>query len=213
MIAIIDYRAGNLTSVLRAVNKLGFEAKITSDRGEILAADRVIFPGVGAAGRAMKDLKELGLAETIRDAVAQNKPVLGICLGTQIIMEYSEENDTECLGVIKGQVRSFPSPLMDQAGGRLKIPHMGWNRAALTRPHPIFQGIPPESEFYFVHTYFPVPADQSLTLAKTLHGIEFASALGRDNLIAVQFHPEKSGPPGLTLIKNFCIWQPGESAH
>jgi len=206
MIAIIDYRAGNLTSVQRALAFLGQDSVITSSPGEILAADRVIFPGVGAAGTAMFDLKRLNLDTALLEAYGQGKPILGICLGTQIVLERSEENQTRCLGIIKGEVLRFPESICEQEGRRLKIPHMGWNRVNLIREHPLFSGIDPQSEFYFVHSYYPAPKEKRDVLGETFYGISFASVLALENLAAVQFHPEKSGRPGLRLLGNFCMW-------
>ena len=159
MIAIVDYEAGNLTSVLRAIDKLGLKAVITADPDEILKADRVIFPGVGAAGSAMSSLKKLGLDKALHEVRANERPMLGICLGTQIIFEFSEEDGgTPCLGLLKGDTKRFPSELMSE-GRRLKVPHMGWNSLRIVRPHPVLEGIKPEHEFYFVHSFYPSPAD------------------------------------------------------
>lgn len=211
MIAIIDYKAGNLGSVARAINHLGFECRITHDVKEILGADRVIFPGVGSAGKAMLDLIRMGLDQAIYDLFRSGKPFLGICLGTQIILEKSEENQTTCLGLLPGNVKHFPVPLLSDDGKKLKVPHMGWNQVKLKRLHPVFKDVPPESEFYFVHSYFPAPRDIETIIGTTDHGITFASVLGERNLLAVQFHPEKSGPPGLTILKNFCLWKVEEN--
>ncbi|UCF72551.1 MAG: imidazole glycerol phosphate synthase subunit HisH [Deltaproteobacteria bacterium] len=206
MIAIIDYRAGNLASIAWAIEHVGFECRITHDVEEILGADRVIFPGVGSAGQAMRDLRRLGLDQAIYDLYESGKPFLGICLGTQIILEESEENQTTCLGLLPGTVKHFPTPLLSDEGKNLKVPHMGWNQVKLQRLHPVFKGLAPESEFYFVHSYYPAPADRQAIIGTTDHGITFTSVLGEKNLIAVQFHPEKSGPPGLSILKNFCLW-------
>ena len=206
MIAIIDYKAGNLASVARAIDYLGFECRITHDVKEILGADRVIFPGVGSAGQAMLDLKKMGLDQAIYEFYKSGKPFMGICLGTQIILDESEENETTCLGLLTGKVRRFPTPLLSDDGKNLKVPHMGWNQVKLKRVHPVFNGIAPESEFYFVHSYYPAPDGEKTIIGTTGHGITFTSVLGEKNLIAVQFHPEKSGPPGLTILKNFCLW-------
>lgn len=212
MIAIIDYEAGNLTSVKRALDFLGQDSKITRDYEEVLGAERVIFPGVGAAGSAMEDLKRLGLDKALVDCRRQGKPMLGICLGTQIILEWSEENDTPCLGLMKGRVLRFPGALTDEQGRRLKVPHMGWNGVTRTRRHPIFDGVPPDSEFYFVHAYYPAPAVASEVLGETNYGFPFASVLTSENLVAVQFHPEKSGRPGLKILENFLRWKGEEDA-
>jgi len=209
MIAIIDYKAGNLTSVERAVRHLGHAVQVTDEPAAIRAAERIIFPGVGAAGRAMADLKALGLDLLLIEAFAAGKPILGICLGTQIIFDYSDENTTPCLGLIPGRVRRFPEPLFD-GPVRLKIPHMGWNRVAFIDRHPVFANIDPANEFYFVHSYYPevAPGAEALIAGTTHYGFPFSSAVARDNLVAVQFHPEKSGPGGLTLLDNFCGWRP-----
>jgi glutamine amidotransferase len=205
MIAIIDYRAGNLTSVARALDYLKHPYQITNDPGILKKSGRVIFPGVGAAGEAMAYLKGTGLDRLIREIFAMGKPILGICLGTQVIFEYSEENDTACLGIVPGTVRMFPRDLQDN-GLALKVPHMGWNRIDLTRPHPVFRGIKPGAAFYFVHSYYPVPEDPSWMLGWTDYGQRFCSVIARKNLVAMQFHPEKSGNPGLKILDNFCCW-------
>jgi glutamine amidotransferase len=209
MIAVVDYRAGNLTSVLAALNSLGHEGKITSDPAEIAAAERVIFPGVGAAGQAMENLRELGLVEVIRGVVESGKPFLGICLGYQILFEYSEEDGGhDCLGLLRGKVVHFADGLSEGASNRpLKIPQMGWNGVQFRGEHPLWSKLPKGSEFYFVHSYHPVP-DSGDICATTTYGYEFASGVLRDNLVAFQFHPEKSGRPGLKLLDNFCRWQP-----
>ncbi len=207
MIVIIDYNAGNLTSVQRALCALGIDSEITSDPDRVLQAERIIFPGVGACGKAMANLKERGLDIAIKKAFGNGIPIFGICLGTQIIMEHSEENDCECLGLIKGRVIKFPDNLTDPYGKKLKIPHMGWNRVILKRHHPLFTGIDTNSEFYFVHGYYPCPDDTKQTIGETDYGIRFVSVLGKSNLFAVQFHPEKSGRPGLRILKNFSQWK------
>ncbi|MDY7037582.1 MAG: imidazole glycerol phosphate synthase subunit HisH [Thermodesulfobacteriota bacterium] len=212
MIAIIDYEAGNLTSVKRALNFMGYESVITSDFTRITKSDRIIFPGVGAAGKAMSNLKSLKLDQAILESFHNGRPILGICLGTQIIMEWSQENDTHCLGLIKGEVRRFPENLTDHEQKRLKVPHMGWNDMKLKRRHPLFEGVDPESEFYFVHSYYPAPTNPDETLGETDYGIGFASVLVVNNLVAMQFHPEKSGRPGLKILSNFCKWNGNKHA-
>jgi glutamine amidotransferase len=179
---------------------------ITSSAAEVLAAERIIFPGVGAAGTAMFDLMRLKLDAALVEAYGRGKPILGICLGTQVVMERSEENQTQCLGLIKGEVLRFPEAISETDGRRLKVPHMGWNRVNHKREHPLFRAIDPQSEFYFVHSYFPTPRDDGNLLGETFYGIPFASVLVAANLVAVQFHPEKSGRPGLRLLSNFCVW-------
>ncbi len=208
MIAIIDYNAGNLTSVARAVTHLGFRCIVTNKKEEIDRAERIIFPGVGAAGSAMESIKRIGLDESIKEAFSSGKPVLGICLGTQVIMEYSEENDTKCLGIIGGKVLSFKFDEIRKNDAGLKIPHMGWNRIILQKKHFILSDLKEEDEFYFVHGYYPAPDDPAHLIGTTEYGISFPSVIGYKNIIATQFHPEKSGRPGLSILKNFCMWKP-----
>jgi imidazole glycerol-phosphate synthase subunit HisH len=200
VLAVIDYQAGNLTSVVRSLKALGAEAEVTQDPGVVSRARRVVFPGVGAAGKAMATLKELGLDQALTQCFQRGVPILGICLGAQIVLEYSEENDTACLGLLPGRTRALPS------SPGLKIPHMGWNRVRFSRPHPVFTGLPEEAEYYFVHSYYPDPAEPGLVLGVTDHGATFPSAIGRRNLVATQFHPEKSGRFGLQILKNFLAW-------
>lgn len=203
MIAIVDYRAGNLTSVRLALEHLGLPAKVTQERRDIETAERVIFPGVGAAGSAMQNLTELGLVDVLRGVIATGTPFLGICLGMQVIFEHSEEDGgVACLGLVPGEVTKFrPSePLC-------KIPQMGWNTIEIQGQHPLFAGIENESEFYFVHSYYPAPSDAAYVLAETEYaGARFASVIGRGNLVATQFHPERSGRIGLKLLENFSKW-------
>ena len=208
MIAIIDYDAGNLTSVSRAVSHLGMPNVITKAADKINAAQRIIFPGVGAAGAAMESLKRSGLDKIIKEAFAGGKPILGICLGTQIILSHSEENDTACLGILEGTVRAFAPDSRLKDGQKLKIPHMGWNGLRIERPHPLLAGVGVDDEFYFVHSYYPEPRDNTSVIARTDYGISFASILGFKNVFATQFHLEKSGRPGLKILENFCKWKP-----
>lgn len=204
MIAIIDYKAGNLKSVERALLHLGLDCRITHDAWEILAAERVIFPGVGAAGKAMETILSGGLDATIAAVIDRGTPFMGICLGTQIILEESEEDDhTACLGVLPGVVRRFRDT-------GLKIPHMGWNTLSLSIDHPVLAGVDRAAQFYFVHSYYPDPARLSDIVARTTYGTPFASVLAHANVFATQFHPEKSGPPGLKILENFSRWD-GES--
>ncbi len=212
MIAIIDYSAGNLGSVARAVAHLGFACAVTHDSDLIRRAERIIFPGVGAAGAAMESLRRTGVDRILGEQVAGGKPVLGICLGSQIILGHSDENDTVCLGLLAGRARAFPAGMRSPEGAPLKIPHMGWNRIAPRRNHPLFAGIGPEDEFYFVHSFFPVPEHPEQVLAVTQHGVEFAAVIGHGNLVATQFHLEKSGRPGLRMLRNFCTGFGVESA-
>jgi len=208
MIAIIDYNAGNLTSVAHAVTHLGFKCKVTNDIRFISEAEKIIFPGVGAAGSAMESLKRLGLDQALKKAFSDGKPVLGICLGTQIIMQYSQENDTECIGIIDGSVNPFSTNMISEDGSKLKIPHMGWNRIYPEKDHPLLSGLKNDDEFYFVHSFYPAPEHQEHVLAKTEYGIRFPSIIGFDNIFATQFHPEKSGKPGLVILNNFCRSKP-----
>lgn len=199
MIAIINYGAGNLPSVERALNHLGVPCRVTDRPLDIFSADRLIFPGVGAAGSAMETLASRGLDRVIHEAVSRAVPFLGICLGAQIILGFSEEDRVPCLGLIPGNVRRFPP-------GGLKIPHMGWNDIVLRRPHPVLAGLGEGEQFYFVHSFYPGPDDEASVIADTEYGTTFPSVIGKDNVIAVQFHPEKSGPCGLRLLKNFAGW-------
>jgi imidazole glycerol-phosphate synthase subunit HisH len=203
VIAIIDYKAGNLTSVRLALEHIGVECEITNDPSSIVTAERVIFPGVGAAAEAMRNLRELRLLEPLREVVSRGTPFLGICLGTQIIFESSEEDSgTPCVGLVPGTVKRFiPNDTM------CKIPQMGWNAVEFARAHPVFAGIEDSSEFYFVHSYYPAPSDPSYIVGETDYAdIRFASVVGKDNLVAMQFHPERSGRIGLKLLENFSKW-------
>jgi glutamine amidotransferase len=208
MIAIIDYDAGNLASVARAVSHLGHVNVITRNVDEIRSADRIIFPGVGAAGSAMTSLKRLGIDVVLHEVFNQGKPILGICLGTQIIMGYSEENQTRCLNIIPGIVKSFSPDIRDSDGKRLKIPQMGWNSVQPVKDHPVLAGLKETDEFYFVHGFYPEPAHRDHIVGTTHYGIKFASVVGYRNILATQFHLEKSGKPGLALLNNFCRWMP-----
>ncbi len=196
MIAIIDYGAGNLRSVINAVNRLGYRATITSQSEEILRADAVFLPGVGAAGDTIAGLLKSGLTGTILRLVDQNRPLFGICVGLQVLFTGTEEGGWhECLNIIPGRVKKMTTSL--------KIPHIGWNQVKQKLPHPIFEGIPDETDFYFVHSYHVEPEDKSVVVAETSYGISFCSAVARGNLIATQFHPEKSGEMGLRIYNNF----------
>lgn len=210
MLAILDYKAGNQTSVLRALRSLDIPAEITADPSVILAAEGVIFPGVGAAGQAMAQLTSSGMDRVLREVVAMEKPLLGICLGCQILLEHSEENDVRTLGILPGVCRRFQPDWMD-GGMPIRIPHMGWNTLDYRQDSVLFEGIAPDARFYFVHSYYTEPAPE-LVIASCTYGQEFTAAYGRPNLWAVQFHPEKSGQPGLRLLTNFYRWCQ-EGAH
>ena len=206
MIAIVDYEAGNQTSVSRALDRLQIKNVITPDPEMIKKAQKIIFPGVGAAGEAMMNLKARGLDEVIKESFTAGKPILGICVGTQVVLGHSEENDTDCLGIIPGEVVRFDESMNDGRGGMLKIPHMGWNQVLWERTHPVFEGVASGSDFYFVHSYYPRPTGDECTIGTTEYGINFSSVIGFKNLVAVQFHAEKSGPPGLQVLENFSRW-------
>lgn len=206
MIAIIDYKAGNLTSVARALQNIGKDYLITDKIEQLDAASHVIFPGVGAAGDAMANLRQRELDVWMKNWLKTGKPLMGICLGTQIVLDYSEENDTQCIGLVSGSTKRFPDNMQSEER-LLKIPHMGWNSVHFQREHPVFQGVPAEAEFYFVHSYYPAPASDSIVLGVTDYGIKFCSVLAEKNLVAMQFHPEKSGRPGLQILQNFCNWR------
>ena len=204
MITIVDYKAGNLTSVKRAFDHLGIPNQISADMQVIQDAERIVFPGVGHAGTAMHVLKERGLDSALSKAYLHGTPILGICLGCQIILSHSEEGDTACLDLLPGMCNHFQ--LQDVT---LKIPHMGWNEVTVTRPHPILRDILPGGEFYFVHSFYPQPNDPATVYATSEYGKTFPVAIGTGNLFAVQFHAEKSGPIGLKLLENFAHWNVG----
>jgi glutamine amidotransferase len=202
MILIVDYRAGNLTSVKRALDHLGIPNRIASDPDDLLHAERIIFPGVGHAATAMRVLSERGLDSALKHAFARGTPILGICLGAQIVLTRSEEGDTPCLNLIPGECRQFRPQ-----DPRLKVPHMGWNAVSVRREHFILKDLQPGDEFYFVHSFYPQPADGGHVLAECEYEVVFPAAIGYRNLFAVQFHPEKSGRLGLNLLLNFSRWE------
>lgn len=202
MLAIFDYKAGNQTSVHRALEHLGIPNKITNDPAELNKASGIIFPGVGAAGQAMEELHSHGLDDVIKQLIRDKKPVLGICVGCQILLDYSEENDTKALEVIPGECRLFNPSWTDYENITIRVPHMGWNQVELKQECELFKDINPKADFYFVHSYFPAPKDE-FVIGTTRYGIDFCSIHGRRGLWAVQFHPEKSGRPGLKLLENF----------
>jgi glutamine amidotransferase len=208
-VAVIDYGMGNLHSVASALQAVGgdVEVRVTSDAAAILGADRVIFPGVGAIRDCMAELRRRQLDPVVRAAAASGKPLLGICVGMQALMQHSEENGgVDCLGVLPGAVKFFGDPLRAADGGRLKVPHMGWNQVRQTRPHPLWAGIEQDSRFYFVHSYYVHCAETGLVAATADYGVALHAALTRDNIFAVQFHPEKSSTAGLALLRNFLAW-------
>ena len=209
-IAIIDYGMGNLRSVAKAVEHVaeGARVRVTDSPADVAAASRVIVPGQGAMPDCMRELDHRGLREAVIKAAAE-KPFLGICIGLQMLFERSEEGDVPGLGVFKGDVARFPEEAMVLPdGARLKVPHMGWNEVDQLCEHPLFAGVAQGARFYFVHSYYVRPDDSSLVLGRTTYGLPFTSAVARDNISAVQFHPEKSAQSGLALLANFARWNP-----
>jgi glutamine amidotransferase len=201
MLAIIDYGAGNIGSVQRACAEVGIPSVITPNPADLKKAERIIFPGVGAAPTAMENLTRTGLADAIKQAFLSGTPILGICLGAQVVLDSSEEGDTPCLGLIAGKTVRFK--IKDKS---LKIPQIGWNTVKATQPHPLLEGIDKEDEFYFVHSYYPQPARKENIYAVSDYGGEFCCAVGSKNLFSVQFHPEKSGRFGLQMLQRFSRW-------
>lgn len=201
-IAVVDYGMGNLRSVSKAIERVAPQAqvRVTAAPEEILSSDRVVVPGQGAMPDCMRQLAASGARDAVVEA-ARARPFLGICIGLQMLFEHGEEGDTPGLGVLGGEVPRF------RLTG-LKIPHMGWNEVAQSRPHALWAGIPDSSRFYFVHSYYPAPRDAALTAATTVYGRPFTCAVARDNIFAVQFHPEKSQSAGLQLLSNFVRWRP-----
>lgn len=208
-IAVIDYGMGNLRSAvnaLRVVSTKTDEVVLTSDPAQVLNADRVVFPGQGAAGDCMRAIDQYGLREAILSS-ARQQPFLGICMGMQVLIESSEENQgTDCLGVFAGQVRYFGDGHEDRSGVKLKVPHMGWNRVQQTQTHPLWHSIDDGSRFYFVHSYYLDAEDETLVAGVTDYGFGFTSAIAKDNVFALQCHPEKSADAGLQLLRNFVNW-------
>ncbi len=202
MLAIVNYEAGNQTSVQRALTYLGIESIITSDADVLKKAKGIIFPGVGAAGQAMQHLQSIGMDKLLSTLISQNKPLLGICLGCQILLEKSAENSTKTLGLVQGECVQFTKDLCEEDGEPIRIPHMGWNSLTHKQDCLLFKDVPKDAEFYFVHSYFVRPHEE-LIIATTHYGQEFCSVYGRDGLWAIQFHLEKSGAPGLKILQNF----------
>jgi glutamine amidotransferase len=204
-IAVVDYGMGNLLSVSKALERVAPEARVvvTADPEQILSSERIVVPGQGAMPDCMRQLAESGAREAVI-AATRGKPFLGLCIGLQMLFERGEEGDTPGLGVLPGSVPRFAGPVMDG----LEVPHMGWNEVLQQRPHPLWSGIPDGTPFYFVHSYYPAPRDAALTAATAVYGVPFTCAIARDNIFAVQFHPEKSSSAGLQLLSNFVRWQP-----
>ena len=193
---IVDYGAGNLRSVARAVAHQGYDPLVTCEARSIESALALIVPGVGAAADTMRNLQQGGLVEPIREYIQSGRPFLGVCMGQQALLSVSEEGgEHNCLDVIPGRVRRLPAGL--------KVPHMGWNQVRQVVPHPVFEGIPDNANFYFVHSFYPDPEDSACVAGETEYGVTFASVLARDNIVATQFHPEKSGESGLRFYRNF----------
>lgn len=208
-IIVIDYGAGNIRSVERALVHVGADVTITDDPAAIAEAPGLVLPGVGAAADTMANLRSRELVEPIRNYIESGRPFLGVCMGMQALLEWSEEGGRqECLGIAPGHVVHFP---VETQG--LKIPHMGWNTVRWTAGHPVTDGIPSGSYFYFVHSFHAVVEDPSWVLGETAYGVTFPSVLGRDNVVATQFHPEKSGERGLQLYRNFVSWVARESSE
>jgi len=196
VIAIIDYGAGNLRSVTNALVKLGYQPKVTREPEDVLNASAVFFPGVGAAADAMQSLRDSGMDEAIREVIREGQPVFAVCVGMQALLSSTEEGGrNECLGIIPGTVKRLPAGL--------KVPHIGWNQVKQMARHPIFEDIPDESNFYFVHSYYAEPEDTTVVAGTTEYGITLCSVLIKDNLVATQFHPERSGTIGLRMYDNF----------
>jgi len=203
MIAIIDYGMGNLRSVQKGFEKVGFEAVVTSDPRVVLEAAKVVLPGVGAFRDCMRNLEQGGFVEPIMKVVRDGRPFLGICLGLQLLFTESEEFGLhKGLDIIPGRVVRFPEG-MTENGEKLAVPHMGWNQIRFRSPSPLFNGIEDSSDVYFVHSYYVKPDDASVVSTQTGYGLEFCSSIARDNLVATQFHPEKSQSTGLRMLRNF----------
>lgn len=210
-VAVIDYGMGNLHSVAKALERVAPDARVqvTSEAEAILAAERVVFPGVGAIRDCMAEIRRLGLDAVLQAVVQRGQPMLGICVGMQALMQRSEENGgTDGLGILPGQVRFFGSDLRGAEGQRLKVPHMGWSPVHQTTEHPLWAGIAQDERFYFVHSFCIEAENREQLAGETVYGRPFAAALARNNLFAVQFHPEKSHRAGLQLLNNFMHWKP-----
>ena len=211
-LAIVDYGMGNLRSVSHAVLHVaadsGLQVVVTSQPEQVRAAERVVLPGQGAMRDCMRELRDSGLREAVLEA-AHGKPLMGVCVGMQMLLDHSEEQDTPGLGLIGGRVVRFCLEGQRQPdGSRYKVPQMGWNRVRQARPHPVWAGVPDDTWFYFVHSYYAVPSDPRHSAGETEYGARFTSAVARDNIFATQFHPEKSSVHGLALYRNFLHWKP-----
>lgn len=211
-VAVIDYGMGNLHSASKAlehVAKRDMKVVVTSDPDIIKQADRVVLPGVGAIRDCMAEIRHKGVDDVVREVIASERPLLGICVGMQVMLERSEENGgVDCLGIIPGHVKFFGRDLKGSAEEKLKVPHMGWNRVDQHQSHPMWEGIENNARFYFVHSYHAHAVDDQLTVGRCTYGVNFDAALAKDNVFAVQFHPEKSSDNGLKLLENFLHWNP-----
>lgn len=210
-VAVVDYGMGNLRSVAKALEYVAHASQVivTDDPARVAAADRVVVPGQGALPDCMAQLQSRGLKDAVIRAAAE-KPFLGICVGLQMLFDHGEEGDVPALGILAGRVPRFPrgGPMVAADGSSLKVPHMGWNQVSQAKSHPLWRDIADDSRFYFVHSYYVVPEDAGITLGTTTYGLTFTSAVARDNIVAVQFHPEKSAQSGLQLLSNFMHWNP-----
>jgi imidazole glycerol-phosphate synthase subunit HisH len=209
-IAVVDYGMGNLRSVSKALEHVAPKAgvRVTADAAQIRAAERVVVPGQGAMPDCMRELAARGLVEPVLEA-SRSKPFLGICIGLQMLFDKSDEGGVQGLGILAGTVRRFAADTRDaRTGERLKVPHMGWNEVAQAQRHALWQGVADMSRFYFVHSYYADEADPAVRSGRTTYGAAFTCAVARDNIFAVQFHPEKSQAAGLQLLRNFVYWQP-----
>ncbi|WP_310389290.1 imidazole glycerol phosphate synthase subunit HisH [Roseateles sp.] len=211
-VAVVDYGMGNLRSVSQAVLHVaagtGLEVVITANPDEVFAAERVVLPGQGAMLECMRELRDSGLQAAVLHAAA-NKPLMGVCVGMQMLLDHSEEQDTPGLGLIPGVVKRFRLEGQTQPdGSRYKVPQMGWNRVKQRLAHPVWAGVPDDSYFYFVHSFYAATSDARHSAGETEYGARFTSAIARDNIFATQFHPEKSAAHGLALYRNFLLWNP-----
>ena len=200
MIAVVDYHAGNAPSVRYALDHLGIPSRLVDSPRGLATAERIVLPGVGAARATLASLAESGLDVALADRVRDGVPFLGICIGLQVLFEHSEEGDTDCLGWVPGTVRRFPADR--------RVPQIGWNEVRFARDHPVTRALPPAGHYYFVNSYYCAPADPADVLGVTDYGFEFCSVVARDNVVATQFHAEKSGALGLDLLRGFAAWDP-----
>ena len=211
-VAVVDYGMGNLRSVSQAVKHVaqgsGLEVIVTSQPDEVFAAERIVLPGQGAMPDCMRELADSGLREAVLDAAAR-KPLMGVCVGMQMLLSRSEEGPTDGLGLFEGEVRKFQlEGQLQPDGSRYKVPQMGWNQVLQTQPHPVWAGVPEAAYFYFVHSFYAHPSNRRHSAGETEYGERFTCALARDNIFATQFHPEKSADHGLALYRNFLHWNP-----